>query len=143
MTFFVCPYLNFPGNTREAMTYYQSVFGGELTVNTFSDFGIADMPADGTMHSELKHDAFTVMACDARSGAQETWGGARVYLAFMGDDVDLLRGWYDKLAADGRAGSPLEEQVCGDMFGVVVDKFGIEWMFNISLPQGWAQTGNA
>ncbi len=143
MSFFVCPYLNFPGNAREAMTYYQAVFGGELTINTFGEFGIPDVPAEGTMHSELKHESFRVMASDAMSGAEQTWGGTRVYVAFMGDDVELLRGWYDKLAADGSVGMPLEAQVWGDMYGDVTDKYGIEWMFNISLPEGWAQTGEA
>ncbi len=142
MTITVNPYLNFAGNTREAMTYYQSVFGGELQVLTFGDFGMADMPADGTMHAALIHPNFTVMASDAQPGAEQTWGGTRNYIAFMGDDVDTLQGWYDALAADGTAGMPLQKQVWGDMYGDVKDKFGIEWMFNIALPEGWAQTGD-
>lgn len=143
MSFFVCPYLNFAGNAREAMTYYQSVFGGELTINTFGEFGMADMPADGVMHSELQHEAFRVMGCDAMPGAEATWGGTRVYIAFMGDDLELLQGWYARLAEEGEPGMPLEEQVWGDMYGDVKDRFGVEWMFNISLPEGWAQTGKA
>ncbi len=135
MSFFACPYLNFDGSALEAMTYYQSVFGGELTINTFGEFGITDVPADGVMHSELRHEAFRLMGCDAMTGAAATWGGTRVYIAFMGDDVELLQGWYEKLAADGKAGAPLEKQVWGDMYGDVMDKFGIEWMFNISQPE--------
>ena len=41
------PYLNFPGNAREAMEFYQSVFGGKLDVMTFGDYGMEGMPADG------------------------------------------------------------------------------------------------
>ena len=51
MTAKLVPYLNFPGNTREALTFYQSVFGGELLFNTFADFGVSEMPADGIMRS--------------------------------------------------------------------------------------------
>lgn len=48
MSLSLVPYLNFPpGVTREAMTYYQGIFGGELTINTFSEFGMEGMPADG------------------------------------------------------------------------------------------------
>lgn len=57
----------------------------------------------------------------------------------MGDDVDLLKGWYEQLAAEGTAGMPLEVQVWGDLYGIVKDKYGIEWMFNISLPDASSQ----
>jgi PhnB protein len=133
-------YANFAGNAREAMTYYRDVFGGELTIASFADFGMADMPPEGTMHAELVADGFTIMASDAMPGAERTWGGTRVYLAFMSDEPEKLQGWYDRLAADGRAGQLLQRQAWGDLYGDVMDKFGLEWMFNISLPEGWAQT---
>lgn len=143
MSISVNPYLNFAGNAREAMEYYQSIFGGKLDVMTFGDFNMPNMPAEGTMHAALVTDDFTVMGCDAMPGAEQTWGGTRNYIAFMGDDVDTLVGWYNALAADGTPGMPLEKQVWGDMYGDVKDKYGIEWMFNISLPEGWSQTGQA
>ncbi len=119
------------------------MFGGDLQVMTFGDFQMEGMPAEGTMHAALVHPNFTVMASDAMPGAEQSWGGTRNYIAFMGDDVETLTGWYERLAADGRAGKPLEKQTWGDIYGDVTDKYGIEWMFNISLPEGWAQTGNA
>lgn len=133
------PYLNFDGNTAEALRYYQSVFGGQLTIATFADFGMTDMPPDGTMHAELVAEQFTLMASDAQSGAASTWGGTRVYLAFMSDEVDLVTGWFNKLAADGHVDQPLAQQVWGDSYGQVTDQFGMEWMFNISNPGGWSQ----
>lgn len=142
MSISLSPYLNFAGNAREAMTFYQSVFGGELSVSTFAEFGGGgDMPDDGTMHAQLVHDSFTLMASDAMPGAEQTWGGTRVYLAFFGDDVPTFQGWFDKLAESGSVGQPLEKQVWGDMYGLVKDKFGLEWMFNISMPEGWSQQG--
>lgn len=125
-------YLNFPsGQTKEAMTYYQSIFGGELTIASFADYGI-DGPADGTMHASLVADGFTLMASDAMVGAEDTWGGTRVYLSFMGPELELLTGWFERLAAEGSVGMPLEQQVWGDTFGLLKDKYGLEWMFNIS-----------
>ena len=141
MSLTMSPYLNFAGNAREAMEYYHGIFGGELTVTTFADFGMENMPPEGTMHAELATDAFKLYASDAMPGAETTWGGTRNYIAFMGDDVDTLKGWYDALLADGSAGMPLEKQVWGDMYGDVKDKYGIEWMFNIALPDGWAEGG--
>ncbi len=57
----------------------------------------------------------------------------------MGDDVDLLQGWYEQLSAEGIVGMPLEGQFWGDLYGDVKDKYGIEWMFNISLPNASSQ----
>nr|WP_300150748.1 VOC family protein [Propionicimonas sp.] len=129
-------YLNFPqGKTREAMTYYQDVFGGTLDVLTFGDYGMADMPADGTMHARLVTDHFRLMASDAMPGAEDTWGGTRVYLAVIGDEEAKMRAWFDRLSADGTVGRPLEKQVWGDLHGDLRDKFGLEWLFDIGTPQ--------
>lgn len=125
------PYLNFPGNTREAMTYYQQIFGGQLDVLTFADYHMEGMPPDGTMHAYLRADGFSIAASDAMPGAEQTWGGTRVYLAFMATDEETSRSWFDKLAADGSVGMPLEQQVWGALYGVLKDKYGLEWMFNI------------
>ena len=64
------PHLSLPpGGTREAMTFYQSVFGGKLEISTFGDFNLPDMPADGVMHGALTTDAFSFMAAAAGPGA--------------------------------------------------------------------------
>jgi PhnB protein len=127
------PYLNFPGNAREAMGFYQSIFGGKLDVMTFADYGLEGMPADGTMHAYLKADSFAIAASDAMPGSEATWGGTRVYLAFMGDDPSIAS-WFESLAEGGEIGQPLEKQVWGDTYGLVKDKYGLEWMFNIGQP---------
>ena len=143
MTISISPYLNFPGNTREAMTFYESIFGGDLTISTFAEFGGGGgvMPDDGTMHAQLVHPGFTLMASDAMPGADKTWGGTRVYLAFFGDDLQTLKGWFDKLAEGGNVGQALEKQVWGDVYGLVMDRYGLEWMFNVSQPGGASQQG--
>lgn len=130
------PYLYFPGNTREAMAYYQGVFGGELEITTFGDFGIEGVPADGVMHSSLKTDAFELFAAEAQAGADATWGGTRVSLMVVGDDVDQLGGWFNQIAADGEVVMPYEPQVWGDTYGLVRDRYGIEWMFDAGSAEG-------
>lgn len=127
----LAPYLNFPGNSREAMTFYHEVFGGDLTILSFGDFGMADAPADGVMHAALKGDGFSVFASDAMPGSEQQWGTTRIYCAFMGEDLETLTGWFNGLAQGGQVGQALEPQQWGDVFGLVKDQFGIEWMFNI------------
>jgi len=124
------PYLNFPGNTREAMEFYQSVFGGKLDVITFADFHVDGMPPEGTMHAYLRADGFNIAASDAMPGAETTWGGTRVYLAFMTEDEGILP-WFDALAEGGSVSQPLEQQAWGASYGLVTDRFGLEWMFNV------------
>jgi PhnB protein len=133
------PYLNFAGNGREAMSYYHSIFGGDLVLLGPAEFGVTDMPEDSLMHGALTGDGWSILASDAMPGAEQTWGGTRVYCAFFGDDLATQTAWFDALAADGSVGMPLEKQAWGDIYGLVKDKYGIEWMFNVSAPEGWSQ----
>ena len=60
------PYLSFNGNARQAMEFYKEVFGGEMTLSTFGDFGSTDTPdADKVMHAQLQtSDGYTIMGAD-------------------------------------------------------------------------------
>jgi PhnB protein len=130
------PYIGFKDNARQAMEFYQGVFGGKLDVNTFADLGQADSEdADKVMHSLLETDkGFTLMAADTPSHMQYE-GGSSITISLSGDDGDELRGYWDKLSEGGAVPMPLEKQVWGDEFGMCVDKFGISWMVNISQPE--------
>ncbi|MFZ2502559.1 MAG: glyoxalase/bleomycin resistance/extradiol dioxygenase family protein [Nocardioides sp.] len=135
MSIEMSPYLNFPpGQTRAAMEFYQGVFGGELTVLGFGDFGMEGMPADGVMHAALRGEHATIYASDAMPGAEHSWQGTRNYISLMGDELDRMTSWFDQLATGGRVPMPLGKQVWGDTYGHVVDPFGIEWLFNIAEP---------
>jgi PhnB protein len=131
------PYLNFPGNTKEAMEFYEGVFGGNLVVNTFSEYGQKDPAiADKVMHSMLETDAgFTLMASDPPPG-MDLKPGNNIAISVSGDNADELRGYWDKLSDGGKVQMPLEKQMWGDMFGACTDKFGLTWMVNIAEPTG-------
>jgi len=136
-------YISFAGHAREAMTFYQTVFGGELVIATFADFGMTDAPADGVMHSELRAEGFTVMGADAFGEPVDGWGKNRVHAAFMSDETDRVSGFYDRFVERGaEVVQALEKQVWGDMYGELVDPWGVAWMFNIALPEGWAMGGD-
>ncbi|GAA3703842.1 VOC family protein [Microlunatus aurantiacus] len=131
------PYLNFSGTTREAMQFYASVFGGDPTFSTFGDFqmpGIEADEADKIMHSQLATPSgFTLMAADvpAMMGGQ---AGPNGTVSISGNETDEIRGYFDRLADGGQVSMPLEQAPWGDYFGQVTDKFGVDWMVNISGP---------
>jgi PhnB protein len=130
------PYINFAGNAREAMEFYNSVFGGTLTLNTFGEFGNPDpVTADQIMHAQLETDqGFTLMASDTPPGMPHTQGD-NITISLSGDDGDRLRGYWEQLSQDGTVAMPLEKQVWGDEFGMVTDRFGVPWMVNIGAPR--------
>jgi PhnB protein len=130
------PYIAFDGQAREAMEFYQQVFGGDLVINTFGEFGATDSPdADKIMHSQLETPSgYTVMGSDVPQGMEYT-RGTNVSVSLSGDDGDELHGYWDKLAEGGTVSVPLEKQMWGDEFGMCVDRFGIAWMINIAAPQ--------
>jgi PhnB protein len=131
------PYISFDGTAREAMESYKDTFGGELSVNTFGDFGQAPPGyEDKVMHSQLETPSgFTLMASDNPPGMPFE-PGTNISVSLSGDDDGELRGYWDKLAEGGQVTLALEKQMWGDVFGMVTDRFGITWMVNIAQPQG-------
>jgi PhnB protein len=128
------PYLSFRDNAREAMEFYHSVFGGELTINTFEEFGASDDPTEGkkVMHSMIMTDGgLALMAADTPSQMEYT-PGTSISISLSGDDDATLRGYWEKLSADGTVMMPLEKASWGDTFGMCTDKFGTNWLVNIA-----------
>ena len=126
------PYIQFKDNARAALEFYQGVFGGELTVSTFGEYGDPSQPgADGIMHGQLETPSgYTIMAADTPPGMDYN-PGSTIAVSLSGDDPDELHGYWDKLADGGSVMMPLEKQAWGDEFGMVTDRFGIGWMVNI------------
>jgi PhnB protein len=131
------PYISFDGNARDAMQFYESVFGGTLSMNTFAEFGDPNAPnGDKIMHGMLETDSgFTLMGADTPPG-QEYDPGNNFAVSLSGDDGDELRAYWEKLSGNGNVTVPLEKQVWGDEFGMCVDQFGVAWMVNIAGSQG-------
>ena len=132
------PYIQFQDNAREAMEFYKDVFGGELTMSTFGEFGGGDREhqasADGIMHAQLvAPGGLTLMASDTPPGMAFS-AGSQVSISLSGDG-DELRGYWDRLSDGGMVSVPLEKQMWGDEFGMCHDRFGIAWMVNIAGEQ--------
>jgi PhnB protein len=129
------PYISFNGNAREAMEFYTSVFGGELTTSTFGEYGDTGPGSDGIMHAQLETPSgYTIMASDTPEGMSYE-PGTNITVSLSGDDSDELRGYWTKLSDGGTVAVPLEKQMWGDAFGQLTDRFGIGWLVNIAGEQ--------
>ncbi|MFC9294839.1 VOC family protein [Streptomyces sp. NPDC057011] len=131
------PYISFDGDARQAMEFYQEVFGGTLNSHTYGEFGAkeAGAAADRIMHSMLETDGgFTLMGADNPPGQPHN-PGTNISVSVSGEDADELRGYWDKLSAGGTVAVPLEKQMWGDVFGMCTDRFGITWLVNINQHQ--------
>jgi PhnB protein len=130
------PYLNFRGQARDAMTFYQSVFGGNLDVMTFADqggMGVPESEAGLVMHSALSvSDTVQLMGSDVPSHMDTGGDIANGSISLSGDDEATLRGWFEKLSEGGKVNVPLEKAPWGDSFGMLTDKYGVDWLVNIA-----------
>ena len=128
------PYLNFRGNAREAMEFYEVVFGGKLNVSTFADFHAASDPSENdlVMHADLEGpEGIRFMAADTPI-KMEYRPGTNFSMSLSGDDEAQLRGYFEKLAEGGSVTMPLEKAPWGVIFGMCTDRFGISWLVNVA-----------
>jgi PhnB protein len=138
MTTRLNPYLNFRDRTREAMEFYHSVFGGELTMSTFAEMQASEDPAeqDKIMHSQLVTEhGLTLMAADTPNYMDYSPGTNDFAVSLSGEDEGELRGYWDKLSDGGNVAMPLDKAPWGDIFGMCTDRFGIPWLVNITGEQ--------
>ena len=132
------PYLSFRDNARQAMEFYRSVFGGELTINTFKEFHASQDPSedDKIMHAMLQaENGITFMAADTPN-EMDYRPGASISMSLSGDKEKELRSYFDKLSSGGEVTMPLEKAPWGDTFGMCTDRFDVNWMVNITGQAG-------
>lgn len=127
------PYLFFQGQCKEAMEFYRSIFGGELTLLKPADIGMNDstIPGDYIMHAYLNGGDITLMASDSEAASPVA---KKVSVSLNGEAADeaRLREIFALLSQDVDVQYPLKVEAWGDVFGAVIDKYGVDWMVNIS-----------
>ena len=128
------PYLNFRGRAREALEFYESVFGGDVAVTTFGQFGEppAGSRADDVMHGQLETSMGFTLMCSDVPAAMELSSGNSIGVSLSGDDAEALHGYWERLTVDGTVLFPLAKQMWGDEFGQCTDRFGVPWLVNIA-----------
>lgn len=121
------PYLHLPGTAREALTFYESVFGGELVLHTYADFGRDDGPGDAIAHGMLGGPV-ELFAADAAPG-DPALALAGVQFALLGTaEPESMQQWFAALSEGGSVIDPLQKRPWGDHDGQVEDRFGVRWL---------------
>lgn len=132
----VTPYLFFTNTTREAMTRYQEVLGGELEIMGADaappgEEPPFEMPEGFVMHAALTFgDGDLIMASDDPTGDGAGVKGAALHLSF--DDEAEVRRTFEALAEGGTIEMPLEATFWSPLFGSCVDRFGVSWMVDLA-----------
>ena len=128
------PYLNFRDNTRQAMEFYHTVFGGKLQSATFKDYHASQDSSEDNliMHSQLEADNGIVFMASDTPNRMEYRPGTNMSMSLSGDNEAELTGYFEKLSAGGTVTMPLEKAMWGDSFGMCIDKFGVQWLVNIA-----------
>jgi PhnB protein len=134
----VNPYLNLPGTTEEAFTFYRSVFGGEFSgLVRFRDFpdnpmGVSEAELDKIANIALPIGANTVlMATDVVAAfPQELRRGNDFYITLEPDTKDEAKSLFQALSSGGTVGMPLRQTEWAELFGEITDRFGVQWMIN-------------
>lgn len=133
------PYISFRDNARDALEFYQSIFGGDLQLMDFSGYEVGQDPSENhlIMHGQLETpDGFVLMAADTPSSMPYTKPEG-MSVSVSGDDEAVLTGYWNGLSADGTVTMPFEVPPWGGRFGMLTDKFGVNWMVavNAAPPQ--------
>ena len=130
------PYLIFHGTAKAAMTFYQSILGGQLTMSTYAESGVPSAEEDKNkiIHADLKNDTLSFMASDDNAKKAVVMG-SNVHISIAGTDEKTITEYFNKLSEGGTVDTPLAKQMWGDIFGMLTDKFGVHWMVNIGSEQ--------
>ncbi|MGQ0543241.1 MAG: VOC family protein [Blastocatellia bacterium] len=132
----VQPYLNFNGNCEEAINFYKDALGGEiLFMQHYGESPMAGMSGDDkVMHCTLKIGDTHIMASDNPENMPAT-AGSNISLAIGMNDVDKAKTYFANLSDGGNVTMPLDKTFWAEAFGMLTDKFGINWMVNCDAPQ--------
>ncbi|MGE4164158.1 MAG: VOC family protein [Vicinamibacterales bacterium] len=131
-------YRFFSGTCREAMTRYQTVFGGELEVMTYAELppgedGMPGADPNMVMHAALVFpDGAMLMASDDPTGDGAPAKG--VALHHGAATVEEGERIFNELAAGGEVQMPFEPTFWAQRFGACVDRFGTSWMVSVDHP---------
>lgn len=141
-------HLNFRGDAREALGFYRSVFGGELVVATYADFGAPkDTPdADKVVFGQVAaENGFRVMAYDVPGTGQSARpsepstrreNGMTItqdpfFVSLRGESVDEITGYWEKLSDGATVVEPLASSQWAPLFGMLTDRFGVTWVVDV------------
>jgi len=133
----VKPYIAFKGNCEEAINFYKDRLGAEvLYISRYGESPLAGKgPDDKIMHCSFKVGDSVVMACDNVFEENPTVVGNNITLAIGTNDITQAETAFAQMSEGGNVVMPMQETFWAQRFGMLTDKFGINWMFNVDKPQ--------
>ena len=149
MTITTTTHLNFAGDARAALEFYQSVFGGQATIATYGDFGMPkDVPgAENVVFGQLETaGGFRVMAYDipgksggsaVNAGSTHRENGVTVtdqpfFVSVRGETLDEIEGYWGALSVGASIVEPLAASAWSPGFGMLTDGFGVTWILDVA-----------
>ncbi len=129
------PYVHYVDNAKEALEFYKSIFGGEAEISKFGDMGTPDTDPSHNliMHADYKFAGVQLFISDSLPMGGVKQGGENIELSLNGSQADkeTLTTYFNALADGGTVRVPLDTAPWGATFGMLTDKFGVQWMVNI------------
>ncbi|HEV2502390.1 MAG TPA: VOC family protein [Mesorhizobium sp.] len=136
MTVNTVPHLNFRGSAQEALGFYRSVFGGEMTVVTYEAAGNvhAEAEADQVMWGQVvAGNGFAIMAYDVPGHLPWNAGDAAFFVSVRGNDTGEISAFWAKLAVGATIVQPLAAAGWSPLYGMLKDRYGITWVLDIAV----------
>ncbi|MFI6458190.1 VOC family protein [Streptosporangium amethystogenes] len=130
-------HLNFRGDARAALEFYQSVFGGDIAAVTYKDAGNVQDPAeaDQVMWGQVAAgNGFHVMAYDVPSQLPWDRGENSFFLSVRGESTEEITEYWQKLSAGATIVQPLEPAQWAPLYGMLKDRFGVVWVLDVVSP---------
>lgn len=128
----IVPYLTFNGNAAEALSFYAKALNGQTVFQQSFGDSPMEVPADyksKIMHATFQAGGLTFMVSDSMQGQQVT-SGTNVALSLNFTTVDDIEKTFAALSDGAKITMALQDTFWGARFGMLTDKFGINWMFN-------------
>jgi PhnB protein len=142
-------HLNFRGDARAALEFYQSVFGGDITIATYGDFGMPkEIPgAENVVFGQVETaEGFRVMGYDipgqtggtiAAAGSTHRENGTTVtdqpfFVSVRGETLDEVQAYWAALSVGATIVEPLAASAWSPGFGMLTDSFGVTWILDVA-----------
>ena len=139
MTISTTTHLNFAGDARAALEFYQSVFGGQLAAISYAD---AHAPVDPSRADHLtwgqvvSDEGFRVMAYDVQEGKEYAPGLIPVFVSVRGADAEEITRYWEKLVDGSTVIEPLAPSQWAPLYGMLRDRFGVTWVLDVEVAWG-------
>jgi PhnB protein len=135
MTVSVTNHLNFRGDARAALEFYQSVFGGDITIVTYKDAHSVQAPSEANqvMWGQVAaKNGFRVMAYDVPSRMPWDEGKNAFFVSVRGDSDKEITELWEKLSVGATVAQPLAPSGWAPLYGMLKDRFGITWVLDVA-----------